>query len=133
MRWQNKLSWFVPVCALLLSSCRTTKQVEQYEDININRLNDIRKIITWGIILDDTITISVLDTVHGQWVPRHMIARKTNVAGKDTMSTQQKTNYQKVTKSTKVSDSNSYNAWWILLLISVIMLVVVIFLRVIGI
>ena len=132
MRWLNNRSWFVPVCALLLASCRTSKQVEQYEDININRLNDIRQITTWGIILDDTVTISVLDTVHGQWVPRHMLARKTHVTGGDTMTTKQKTDYQKVSKSTKVSDSSSYNDWWLLLLFLGIMLVVVFF-RVIGI
>lgn len=133
MKWRNNQSWFVPFCALLFASCRATKQVEQYEDIDINRLNDIRQIITWGIILDDTVTISVLDTVHGQWVPRHMIARKAHVTGEDTTATKQKTNYRKVSKSTKVSDSSSYNDWWLILFFCVIMLVVVIFLRVIHI
>ena len=133
MRWRNSLSRFVPICALLLASCRSSKQVEQYEDININRLNNIRQITAWGIILDDTITISVLDTVHGQWVQRHMVARKTHVTGGDTMTTKQKNDYQKVSKSTKVSDSNSYKDWWLLLLFLVIMLVVVVFLRFIGI
>lgn len=128
MKWRNSLSWFVTVCALLLASCRTTKHVEQYEDIDINRLNDIRQITTWGIILDDTVTISVLDTVHGQWVPRHMVARKTHVTGKDTTATKQKTDYRKVSKSTKVSNSNSYNDWWLLILFLVIMLVEIVFL-----
>lgn len=133
MKWPNKYSWLVLSCVLLVSSCRTPKQIERYEDVSINRLNNIRQISEWGIILDDTIIISIVDTVRGQWVPQKMITRSRYAKGGDTTTTQQHIKGNNITESKEKRISHDYTYIYYLAVIIVLVVIIVVFFKVIGI